>query len=456
MSGGSDNREEVEKQHRYDTTVWKYEWDELKRAESHAMSSYLAELNTNQQIRDYEYDAALRNWSDAATIRDFDFSNQRKAYNASVDAYNKQLNYNDLAEEIALDDGRRQQNDRYTQIGFQNEELLMTHDFTTALTALDVSQKLESGQIKAVRIGKGLRDAFDEAALTSTELLNQLEAAEDEAARKGTELTLEGIQRQGKVLATGQTGRSARKNMQTVLAEVGRGHKAITDMLTKEKLGHTLNMEKLATQQMRLKGDAKVSYNELALQLSQSAEAAATNILQSEIKTGISQRQLQESLKSADLQFNADNQRIALERYSADLGAEAQIAPEAVMAPAPSMPVKAPTPFTQEPPAAPTWDQYAKTRPIEGAIARSPSLLESIFSDDRLKYDINRVGTSNKGVPIYTFRYRFDGKHGPKYKGTSAQDLLNTKFKDAVGQTENDGFLYVDYSKLDVEFEQVT
>ena len=83
-------------------------------------------------------------------------------------------------------------------------------------------------------------------------------------------------------------------------------------------------------------------------------------------------------------------------------------------------------------------------------------MLESIFSDDRLKYDINRVGTSNKGVPIYTFRYRFEGKHGPKYKGTSAQDLLNTKFKNAVGQTETDGFLYVDYSKLDVEFEQVT
>ena len=456
MSGGSDNREEVEKQNQYDTTVWQYEYDEVKRSEAHALSSYYAELNTNQQIRDYEYDMALRNWSDQAAIRDFDFANQRKAYNASVDAYNKQLNYNDLAEEIALDDGRRQQNDRYTQIGFQNEELLMNHDFTQELSALEVSQKLESGQVKAVRLGKGLRDAFDEAALTSTELLNQLNAAEDEAARKGTELTLEGIQRQGKVLATGQTGRSARKNLQTVLAEVGRGHKAVTDMLTKEKLGHTLNMERLANQQRRLKGDAKISYNELAIQLAQSAEAAATNILQSEIKTGISQRQLQESLKSADLQFNADNTRIALERYSADLAAEGQIAPEAVMAPAPSMPVKAPTPFTQKPPAAPSWDQYAKTRPKMGAIARSPSFLESIFSDDRLKYDINRVGTSNKGVPIYTFRYRFEGKHGPKYKGTSAQDLLNTKFKNAVGQTETDGFLYVDYSKLDVEFEQVT
>ncbi len=77
-------------------------------------------------------------------------------------------------------------------------------------------------------------------------------------------------------------------------------------------------------------------------------------------------------------------------------------------------------------------------------------------SDDRLKYDINRVGTSPSGIPEYTFRYRGEGAHGPTYKGTSAQDLLAMGRKDAVGQTEKDGFLGVDYSKLDVDFEVIT
>jgi hypothetical protein len=40
--------------------------------------------------------------------------------------------------------------------------------------------------------------------------------------------------------------------------------------------------------------------------------------------------------------------------------------------------------------------------------------------------------------------------------GTSAQDLLAMGHKDAVGQTEKDGFYYVDYSKLDVTMEVVT
>ena len=301
--GGSDNKKEVEKQFKYDKAVWQYDWDEMKRSEAHAMSSYLAETNNQTQIRDYEYDSSVRNWTDAAVIRDFDYANQRKAYNTSVEAYNEQLTYNELAEEIALDDNRRQQNDRYTQIGFQNEELLMNHDFTKTLSALELDQKIESGQVKAVRIGKGVRDAFDEATFSSTELLNQLNAARDEAAKKGTEVNLEGIQKAGKVLATGQTGRSARKNLQTVLAEQGRAQKAIADMLTREELGHTLNMEKMASKLDSLKADAKISYNDLAVQLSQAAEQAAVNLLQSEIKTGFSQRQLKESLKDLMLEW---------------------------------------------------------------------------------------------------------------------------------------------------------
>ena len=77
------------------------------------------------------------------------------------------------------------------------------------------------------------------------------------------------------------------------------------------------------------------------------------------------------------------------------------------------------------------------------------------LSDDRLKSTYNRVGTSPSGVPIYTFRYIHEGSHGPWYKGTSAQDLISMGREDAIGQIEKDGFYYVDYSKLDVDFEKV-
>ena len=68
---------------------------------------------------------------------------------------------------------------------------------------------------------------------------------------------------------------------------------------------------------------------------------------------------------------------------------------------------------------------------------------------------MNRVGTSNKGIPIYTFKYRHEGKHGPEYIGTSAQDLIQMGRSDAVGRLEKEGFYYVDYSKLDLQFAKV-
>ena len=95
--------------------------------------------------------------------------------------------------------------------------------------------------------------------------------------------------------------------------------------------------------------------------------------------------------------------------------------------------------------------------PVKGAVA-SPGIIGSIMnalSDDRVKYNITRVGTSPSGVPEYTFKYRFDGEHGPTYKGTSAQDLLAMGRGDAVSQTEEGGFYRVDYSKLDVKMEKI-
>ena len=118
------------------------------------------------------------------------------------------------------------------------------------------------------------------------------------------------------------------------------------------------------------------------------------------------------------------------------------------------------------PPARPTKEQWETLKPARGDSGSGGGLFGMIVaagiqgaimsSDDRLKYDITRVGTSPSGIPKYTFRYRLDGKHGPKYIGTSAQDLIAMGRKDAVGQTEKDGFYAVDYSKLDVTMEVVT
>jgi hypothetical protein len=68
------------------------------------------------------------------------------------------------------------------------------------------------------------------------------------------------------------------------------------------------------------------------------------------------------------------------------------------------------------------------------------------FSDIRLKENINRTGTSNSGIPIYTFNYKNDNQ---LWSGTMAQDLLELGREDAVAMMDN-GYYGVHYDMIDV------
>jgi hypothetical protein len=67
-------------------------------------------------------------------------------------------------------------------------------------------------------------------------------------------------------------------------------------------------------------------------------------------------------------------------------------------------------------------------------------------SDARLKRNVERLGSSPSGLPIYRFEYVWGS--APSI-GVMAQDLLKSR-PDAVHKTEL-GFYVVDYSQIDVE-----
>jgi len=67
-------------------------------------------------------------------------------------------------------------------------------------------------------------------------------------------------------------------------------------------------------------------------------------------------------------------------------------------------------------------------------------------SDVRLKTDIENIGKSSLGLNIYSFKYKGDDK---TYQGVMAQEVPW-----ASSIAEN-GYLQVDYSKVDVEFKRL-
>jgi len=68
------------------------------------------------------------------------------------------------------------------------------------------------------------------------------------------------------------------------------------------------------------------------------------------------------------------------------------------------------------------------------------------MSDIRLKDDIKLVGKSTSGIKIYNFKYKGDDK---KYQGVMAHQVPH------VSTVNDEGYLMVDYNKLDVEFKEI-
>ncbi len=83
---------------------------------------------------------------------------------------------------------------------------------------------------------------------------------------------------------------------------------------------------------------------------------------------------------------------------------------------------------------------------IIGALGSMGSSGVKAASDERLKEDIKKIGTSPSGLNIYSFKYK--DKPGI-YQGVIAQELQESNPKAVVTK---DGFLAVDYSLIDVDF----
>jgi hypothetical protein len=80
-----------------------------------------------------------------------------------------------------------------------------------------------------------------------------------------------------------------------------------------------------------------------------------------------------------------------------------------------------------------------------------PLGIRKIFSDKRLKKNIEKIGTSKSGLNIYSFEYKNSDFGNGVYQGVMSDEIPNH----AVIK-EEDVYDMVDYSKIDVEFKLIT
>ena len=466
--GGGGNQAATEAQNKYNEKMWQIDRQEMIDAAAYQKETFDINVWNQQAQIDFKNKTALAEWADEEAMRIFDYNNQIDAYNASKKTYNQQLEFNDFAQELQLDDNNRKYQERLTDIGFQNEDILMKLQF--GQDAFDLKKRGIDLDFKNAlgEIGLSLDAAQSEAELSGKALALQLKGEKQDIARKGEEAKIASLHEEGKIRNLGQAGRTASKNMQTMFAKSGRADAALHDLLTSSESKYNLDVEKVANSLHKVQKRGQHGLGMAKGKGLLSMDQIAGELLNQVKTTKFSQRQLNESLKSAGAQWEADQAKSIFDRLTADFAAQDRLAAQPMLRPQKRPPYDLPYPKVQAPPGVMSDARWQETKPPEGVAARGPGFLSQAlgiagsiasifkFSDDRLKYDINRIGTSPQGIPEYTFRYRFDGEHGPKYKGTSAQDLIEMGRTDAIGTTEKDGFYYVDYSKLDVEFEKVT
>lgn len=79
---------------------------------------------------------------------------------------------------------------------------------------------------------------------------------------------------------------------------------------------------------------------------------------------------------------------------------------------------------------------------VMGGLGAALSIASMFASDRRVKEDIKQVGTTNEGLPVYTFRYKWGG---PVQMGVMAQDVEKIK-PEAVAEVN--GLKMVNYSMI--------
>ena len=294
----SQQNQYVENAYQLNTKQFKYDIQKSFDQWAFAKESVDIQKYNDQLNRDFQNQVRIDEWVDRDRMRIFDYNNQVEAYNMSIERFEKQIDYNSIAEQIALNDTTRVYNEQLISLGFQNEEMQTKLNFET----------------------RGM--------------LAQIQGRKAELSVKAQNEVIAGLKAAGSVAASGQVGRSARKNRQEMIAQTGRNQAAIVDAITRDNSAYAFNLEQ--------------AYSGFSF----------------------GQRQLQQSLKSANAQFEADQQQISVKRWEADMAAHDRIADTPTLAPQLTKPRTLPTPEYQYPiNPEDRWQDILNLAPVKGAKA---------------------------------------------------------------------------------------
>lgn len=246
------------------------EWGNISRAYKRSIDTLeILKRNTKGQL-DLADAESIRNWGLSEELRFDDYRRDAAAYNQSVLDYQTNLNLNDMSANMAYEEEKQFMEDFHTQQAFERKDDILEHE---KILRSDITSRLS--------------------------LRREAEAFRAKQAFEDDQDIIKGLAIAGKIRATGAVGRSARKAVQVAAMDLGSRQAMRADAIMNNTSVYRNEMQKLANTRLF---------------------AAKTRNLNIEKRA--------ESLKSMLKASTLRKDKIAANKFSADLQAKRNLLPE--------------------------------------------------------------------------------------------------------------------------------
>ena len=317
----------AEKQHKFDMLTYNFNWQEAQDAYTYSKeAAAIAEFNLETQ-RKFKNQTAINQWVDKDKQRLFDYNNQVDAYNASVESYDQQLKFNTAASKLAINSYKRDYQDKITSFAYKNEELL-----------LGQAQKIKEADLGKKQIAEGARSVKAQAAISRAKLKKNMNSLIADYRNKLEGNTLKSLDNTGRIRNLGQSGRSVDKNIVAQLAAAQRFEYALVEQQYNDLAEIELDLDGI---------NEKLTATEKELSFKESG--LIEDLYNTKKNVDLSRRQVADSLKSANLQYDIDVQMEKIDKYTMDLDAQQKLSPKPILAPQLSKPLSIEKPKLQQP-----------------------------------------------------------------------------------------------------------
>jgi len=112
-------------EHKSNIQNWKFQNKEAIRDWKHAVKGVEIARDNEANERHWRNQTAMRDYTRGMKIRDFEYRMQMRAYNKSEETYKQQLNFNNMAAQVAMESEDRWLDEQFKQTAFQNQDLMV-------------------------------------------------------------------------------------------------------------------------------------------------------------------------------------------------------------------------------------------------------------------------------------------------------------------------------------------